>query len=239
MWTEADYSFDLGHAPTSSDLAELAGLFDRRVFRTTFDSPGFALVKFDAATKSMVLRRAMVELKAILTSTLVRRRGRGLSFLSMGRFDQQVTTRFHLDGAPEESILILGYEPSAVRSRIWLADYSRSAFDRGLSPSEYLERYNPMFPSGEAVLDRYITEVESFDSRVAQILMVNNSRTDCRDDGGGLLGVLHKAKIVEADPQARRVVNSVMMVTRTEDDEAISPATVGEFVATDRIAGGL
>ena len=66
--------------------------------------------------------------------------------LSMARFDHQTTTKFHLDGAPEESVLMLGYEPTTVASSLNMADYSRAAADRGVSPEQFLAEFNPMFP---------------------------------------------------------------------------------------------
>ncbi|WP_156345023.1 hypothetical protein [Verrucomicrobium spinosum] len=53
--------------------------------------------------------------------------GEPLEYVSMGRFDQQNTTRLHLDGAPARSFLMLGYEPTSVRSEFCIADYSRCA----------------------------------------------------------------------------------------------------------------
>ena len=47
----------------------------------------------------------------------------------MGRFDSQTTTKFHLDGAPDEAFLMLGYEASPVRSELAIADYSKAARD--------------------------------------------------------------------------------------------------------------
>ena len=59
----------------------------------------------------------MVELKGLLSDLAVQRGRRPFAYLSMARFDQQETTKFHLDGAPAESLLMLGYEPSKIRSR--------------------------------------------------------------------------------------------------------------------------
>ena len=63
----------------------------------------------------------------------------------MARFDQQETTKFHLDGAPEQSMLMLGYEPSRVVSRLFLADYTRAASDLGITPQLFLTEFNPMY----------------------------------------------------------------------------------------------
>ena len=75
--------------------------------------------------------------------------------MSAGRFDQQVTTRLHRDGGPDECFLMLGYEPSAIVAEIGIADYSKCAHDMGLSASEFLDHYNPMFAAGEDLLRPY------------------------------------------------------------------------------------
>ena len=95
------------------------------VWRCDFTAPGF--VRLDAgAVDSHTLRAWMVGLKERLVGVNVRRTGRAFVFRSLGRFDQPETTKFHLDGAPDQSVLMLGYEPSEVRSRPFLADYART-----------------------------------------------------------------------------------------------------------------
>ena len=54
----------------------------------------------------------MVVIKRELQSIHRKNSGRELLYLTAERFDQQQTTKFHLDGAPAESILMLGYEPT-------------------------------------------------------------------------------------------------------------------------------
>lgn len=39
------------------------------------------------------------------------------------RFDQQVKTKPQRDGSPEESLLMLGYEPSLIETRPEMSDY--------------------------------------------------------------------------------------------------------------------
>jgi len=169
-----------------------------RVWRTSLDAPGFALVRFARAVSSHELRRAMVELVAAMPVPFVPER--------FGRFDQQVSSRFHRDGAPPASLLVLGYEPTTVRSRFWIADASAAARTAGVPLAEYLKAHNPMFPAGEAVLAPFVTELplphgEPF------LILANNSLLPC--DGTNPLGVLHKAVIDEPDPAVRRVINSI------------------------------
>lgn len=181
-----------------NNVVALAPEVFRRVWRTSIAAPGFALVRLSRAVISHELRRAMVELVAALPVPFVPER--------FGRFDQQVSSRFHRDGAPPASLLVLAYEPTTVRSRFWIADASAAAHAAGVSLAEYLKAHNPMFPAGEAALAPFVTELplphgESF------LILANNSLLPF--DGANPLGVLHKAVIEEPDPAARRVINSI------------------------------
>ena len=94
------------------------------VWRSDFTAPGFAVLETGPAIDSYTLRGWMVALKQRLSEIAVRRGGKPFVFRSMARFDLQETTKFHLDGAPDQSMLMLGYEPSKVVSRLFLADYT-------------------------------------------------------------------------------------------------------------------
>lgn len=108
-----------------------------RVFRSDFREPGFCVVAFPQFTDSVALRQLMVTLKEALSKHYEHQVGGPLEYVSLGRFDQQNTTRLHLDGAPSRSFLMLGYEATTVRSEFQIADYSRCAFGRGLMSLEY------------------------------------------------------------------------------------------------------
>src|SRR5207244_9200311 len=107
------------------------------VWRFDFKAPGFALLDIEAEVDSHTLRSWMVALKQRLSEIAVHRGRKPFLFRSLARFDQQVTTNFHLDGAPAESMLILGYEPSKVESCLFLADFTRAAFDLGITPERF------------------------------------------------------------------------------------------------------
>lgn len=114
-----------------------------------------------------------------------------MNYYWMGRFDQQSTTKFHRDNAPEESILLLGYEPTSVRGVLSIADYTRAAERLRLSPREFLETRNPMFAEGERALSDDVSGVHDYDERHFQLVAINNS--DAAAGVGRLLGVLHKS----------------------------------------------
>ena len=93
-----------------------------QVFRTNFAMPGVALLSFQERISSQELRSLMWVLKNSLGALHHEATGKHLVYLSMGRFDSQVTTKFHLDGAPDEAFLMLGYESTPVRSELSIAD---------------------------------------------------------------------------------------------------------------------
>src|SRR5258708_31161424 len=76
------------------------------VWRFDFSAPGFCLLDLGPAVDSHTLRPSMVTLKTQLSDVLAHI-GKMFIYRSMGRFDQQVTTKFHLDGAPLQSMLML------------------------------------------------------------------------------------------------------------------------------------
>jgi hypothetical protein len=224
-----EYLLHLGSPP---DQAAAEKVFDL-VWRFDFAAPGFCLLDTEPGVDSHTLRSWMVALKQRLSEINVRRGGKPFLFASMSRFDQQVTTKFHLDGAPAESMLILGYEPSNVASRLFLADYIRAAFDLGITPQQFLSDFNPMYKRGEELLGCYVTELPQPADGHSRILVVNNSSLSFTEGRTNPLGVMHKAIIVTPNEAERRIVNSTMVVT--EGDE-ISADKQEEFVRTDKIS---
>jgi hypothetical protein len=130
-------------------------------------------------------------------------------------------------------MLLLGYEPSKVRSRLFLADYSRAAFDLGITPQQFLNDFNPMYRKGEELQGRYITELPQTAEGHARMLLINNSSLPFTEDGANPLGVMHKAEVMDPTESERRIVNSTMLVTEGEE---YSPEEQRKFVTTDRIS---
>lgn len=214
-------------------VAQAEPVFDL-VWRLDFTAPGLAVLDTGPGLDSHMLRTWMVNLKERLSEIGVRR-GRGrFVYRSMARFDQQVTTKFHLDGAPDQSMLMLGYEPSRVRSRLFLADYTRAAFDLGITPQQFLQDFNPMYQKGEDLLGRYVTELPQPHDGHSRILLVNNSSLPFTEARTNPLGVMHKAIIVSPDEAERRIVNSTMLAVGDRDE--IGPEQQREFVTTDKIS---
>ena len=214
-------------------LTQAEAVYDL-VWRADFTAPGFAVLDIPPGPDSHTLRSWMVDLKQRLSEIGISR-GRGrFVYRSMARFDQQETTKFHLDGAPEQSLLMLGYEPSKVRSRLFMADYSRAAFDLGITPQQVLHDFNPMYRKGEELLGRYVTELpQSLDGH-SRILLVNNSSLSFTEARTNPLGVMHKAIIVTPDDAERRIVNSTMLAVG--DGGEIGQEQQQDFVTTNKIS---
>jgi hypothetical protein len=230
MRTQSDYHLHIGSTPGQAIVEKVFDL----VWRFDFAAPGFTVLDIAPGPDSHTLRAWMVDLKRRLSDVNIRRSGRPFIFRSLARFDQQETTKFHLDGAPDQSMLILGYEPSRVVSRLFLADFTRAAFDLGITPQQFLSDFNPMYRKGEELLGRYTTELPQPDQGHSRILLVNNSSLPFTEARTNPLGVMHKAIIVTPDEAERRIVNSTMLVT--EDGDGISADKQEEFITTDKIS---
>jgi hypothetical protein len=221
---------------TTSSWPHLAGHSERvfdLVWRTDFSAPGFALIDAGPDVDSRTLRSWMVALKERLSEIALGRSGKPFVYRSMARFDQQVTTKLHLDGAPPESMLMLGYEASKVQSRLFLADYTRAAFDLGILPQQFLDDFNPMFKKGQEYLGRYTTELPQTAESHSRLVLINNSSSPFTEARTNPLGVMHKAVIVTPDESEQRIINSTMLVTGGEE---IGIEKQEEFMATDEIS---
>jgi hypothetical protein len=236
MRSPEEYVIDLSADPTPAGVSAAAPAVFERVWRFDFTRPGFCLIDLGPALDSHALRALMLRLKDRLSELSLGRAGRRFVVRSAGRFDQQETTKFHLDGAPPHSLLLLGYEPSRVRSHLALADYTRCAFDLGITPQRFLEEHNPMFAPGERLLAPYATELPDEAAR-ARLLLINNSTLPFAPGASNPLGVMHKAEVVNPTPSERRVVNSVMLEgAEAAAPDAVDAARLDEFVRTDALS---
>jgi hypothetical protein len=178
----------------------------------------------------------MLQLKEQLTAVCFRHNGERFVYLSLGRFDQQETTRFHLDGAPDRSLLMLGYEPSPVASCLFLADYTRRAFELGITPKQFLVDHNPAFGHGEQELAGHITAIRLGHLLHSQVLLINNGSLPFMPNRVNPLGVLHKAEILNPNSGERRIVNSIMLATDACGENAVGSADQQEFVRSKGIS---
>lgn len=228
---ETDYCLTIPYDGHPADLAER--VFDL-VWRFDFAAPGFAVLDAGPGPDSRALRASMLDLWRRLGEVAARRGLGPFGLRSLSRFDQQVTTKFHLDGAPEQSLLMLGYEPSNVESRLRLADYARAAFDLGITPRQFLDDFNPMYRRGEDLLAGYVTEVPPPRRGHSRLVLVNNSSLPFADARTHPLGVMHQALIVTPNDAETRVVNSAMLVAGGADE--VTPRQREDFLTTDGIS---
>ena len=230
-WSTSDFCLQAGPANRWRDLAETAAKLYERVCRADFERPGFSLLDLGNGVSPVALREMMVGLKNELQRIHRERAGKDLVYVSAGRFDQQTTTKLHRDNGPEENLLMLGYEPSQVPSEVALADYSRCAFEMGITPAEFLERHNPMFAAGADLLLPHVTRVTCFAHASAQIVLVNNSAAPYDPAAGNWQGVLHTATILRPSPELRRAVNSTMIASVPMGaPEGVSETRLAEFM---------
>lgn len=116
-----------------------------------------------------------------------------------------------------------------------LADYTRAAFELGLTPKQFLEVFNPMYRAGEVQLAPYVTELPQPYEGHSRILFINNSSLPFTENRTNPLGIMHKAIIAKRDEAESRVVNSAMLTLG--ETEQLSLDQQREFVATDTISG--
>ena len=212
-----------------------AELYDRTC-RTDFRSPGFCVLNAGGSLDSVAFRQLMVDLKNQMRTIHAEQTDKTLICLSAARFDQQTTTKPHLDGGPEECFLLLGYEPSEVDAELEICDYAKCAFDLGLTPQEFMARHNPMFAAGYEMLRPYSTRIPCFSRTDYQIICINNSSAPYQPDQPAWQGTLHTAMILTPDESKRRVVNSMMIASApTGTPDTISVAEQQEFIHTTAV----
>lgn len=160
---------------------------------------------------SVVFRQLMVDIKCEMATIHASRTDETLIYLSAARFDQQESTKPHLDGGPDECFLMLGYEPSEIPSELEISDYAKCALDLGLRPKEFMAKHNPMFKSGHDMLGPYVTRIPRFSTNDYQIVCINNSSAPYSGGDSTWQGTLHTATILTPDESKRRVINSTMI----------------------------
>lgn len=215
-------------------LLKFSEFIYKKVFRTNFKAPGFVIIDFGPSLTSEKLRKCMVSLKNNLSQIHKEVFEEKLMYQWMGRFDQQETTKFHLDNAADQSFLMLGYEPTVIKSKLYFADYLQFAKSINISGEEYFKKFNPMFTTGEKKLKPYITEIKDFREDTYKIALINNSNTNQPE---GTIGVFHKAEIIQKDLTKERVINSTMLYSgKIEDKESFSNQQQQSFITTNKIS---
>lgn len=210
-------------------MSDIASVIYSLACRVDFSLPGFALLRQSHIKDSLEHRKALIELKEALSDIHQNKSGKRLGWFTMSRFDQKNTTKLHRDGGPDQSLLILGYEPTSVQCEVSMADYSKCAFDLKITPEEFLERHNPMYEEGLEMLNPYISKLTEFDTSAYQILVVNNSNCPFKTENPRWLGVLHGAVVQQSS--APRIINSTSVCPiNVNEEEGVSPDRIQEFL---------
>ncbi|MGJ8760424.1 MAG: hypothetical protein ACSHXA_07745 [Polaribacter sp.] len=215
------------------NIKKIAKYCLENVFRTNTDLPGFVYLDFGENRTSPELRAIMVALKNELSAFTLKKFNKELSYHWLVRFDQQVSTPFHLDNAENQSFLILGYEPSEVKSELYIADYHKYANENKEASEDYLKNFTPVFKEDETILKPYITKLASFDKPTYKIVLINNSNPKQSRE---TLGVFHKAKIVKPDLNKSRIVNSMIFNMLSKDNNIEDQKKEHAFLNTDIIS---
>jgi hypothetical protein len=194
------------------------------------------VVNVGASITSVAFRQLMVDIKREMATIHQVRCDETLIYLSAARFDQQESTKPHLDGGPDECFLMLGYEPSEIPSELEISDYSKCANDIGLSPKDFMTKHNPMFKSGQDLLKPYVTRISCFSINDFQIVCINNSSATFSADGTTWQGTLHTATITTPDESKRRVINSTMIARAPIGScDSVDETTLQYFIHTSEV----
>jgi len=223
--------------PDEQDTRAIARWMYQQAIRYDFAVPGAALLALAPGTTSQELRRLMVAVKEYLAFYHYISTNQYLAYFSLGRINQPATSSFHLDAAPDEAFLMLGYEASSVVSKLAIADYSRAAHDLGVTPREFLQRFNLMDAGQEQRLQPYVLRWDQFDASRPHLALFNNSTLPYTPTGDNTLGVMCVATIVSPQPNVARVVNSMTLsVVNEPSQEPVTPEVQQWFLETEEIA---
>ncbi len=190
------------------DIKNIARDALTNVFRTDTDQPGFIHIDFGQDISSTEFRTLMIQLKTELSVLVANKFHKKLTYQWLGRFDQQLNTPHHLDNAADQSFLMLGYEPSDIESELYLADYHKFSKENKKAANKNFDESNPIYLGDEKLLEPYVTKVQPFPKDTYKIVLINNSNSKAENL---MLGVFHKAKIINQDLSKKRVVNSMML----------------------------
>lgn len=230
MFKKEDYRLQI----KGFDIDKITEFCFEKVFRHDFKQPGFVVLDFGSELKSETLRKYMIQLKRRLNTKVRAKFGMTLNYLWLGRFDQQCSTKYHLDNAGNQSFLMLGYEPSEIKSELYFADYVKFSREKKISDLEFFEKFNPIYADNESLLKPYVTKVEPFNTTSYKLILINNSNTT---QNNGSFGVLHMARIIKGDANKSRIINSTMIcMEHAETSSKFGIKAEDEFIMTNKIS---
>ncbi len=199
----------------------------KSVFRHSTEQPGFYVLDFSHQIDAITFRQYMVDIKQVLGNLCKVRLNKKLDYQSVGRFNHQNTSKLHRDTAMPHSFLMLGYEPTEVKSNMYIADYSRFIEDQGMTIESYFKGDHETNQPYGNLPKSYITQLPPFVKDHYRLLLLNNSKSFEKPT----LGVFHAAEIYETLPNEPRILNYMMMyLCDLETKDAYSEEAIKGFV---------
>ncbi len=206
----------------------------KEVFRQSTINSGFCYFDFGKEIDSKSFRQIMVNLKKSLSETCKTKLNKKLIYQSIGRFNHQNTSRFHRDTAENHSFLMLGYEPTKVDSKVYVADYSKYIEVHNIPLLNYFENDESTNTIGNYdCLEPYITELNPFYKNHFRLLILNNSKSFTEKT----YGVFHRGEIPNKVEQENRVLNYMMLYLSGKlVEEKYSNEIVNDFISTKLVS---
>ena len=149
MWKPDDYFIPWGRHLDARGARTLAPVVFNQTCRFNLTAPGFSLIDLGPRLGSRRLRRSMIGLKRELRQVLRATTGQDLVYLAMGRYDGTSPAPLAAPARAPESLMMLGYEPADVQSRLIMADYTRCAYEMGVEPARFLDGHTAGEPRGK------------------------------------------------------------------------------------------
>lgn len=212
---------------------ELHDIYDA-VFRDSTNQPGFFFHDFGKQLDSKSFRQWMVELKNRLSDICGIRASKQLNYQSLGRFNHQHSSGFHRDNTEEaHSFLMLGYEPTRVDSKVYVADYSKLIEEQNMSLETYFDRIKNVYTTNnDHLLSPYIFELAPFPKEHYRILLLNNNKSFEEKT----FGVFHRAEVAKSLKGDERVINYMMVyLCEKSSIEYHSPSDIEDFIMRENV----
>lgn len=203
------------------------------VFRQSTEQPGFYYQDLGKAMDSRAFRQLMVNLKNGLSYISKHRSGKQLVSQSIGRFDHQHSSMFHRDSAAAHSFLMLGYEPTQVDSRVYVADYSKFIESQEVSLETYFGGDQDVnIAENEELLISYTTVLTPFPKDHYRLLLLNNSKSFEEKT----FGVFHRGEVSKKNNDEDRIINYMMLYLGDQSlEESQNSLIVEDFINTNKV----
>ncbi|MEO1052283.1 MAG: hypothetical protein AAFX87_16745 [Bacteroidota bacterium] len=203
------------------------------VFRGSTEQPGFYFQDFGKQIDSKTFRQLMVELKSGLSRICELRSDKQLNYQWMGRFNHQHSSGFHRDSAEAHSFLMLGYEPTNVDSKVFVADYSKLIESHNVSLEAYFEGTQDInTANNNHPISPFVTELAPFPKDHYRLLLVNNSKSFEEKT----YGLFHRGEVAHKIDGEDRIINSLMLhMCDKSVEEQFDSSAIMDFIHTEKV----